>query len=483
MSTNNPLMTALTIIAPEYAMRIMRAKLMARIYSGAADYPSSDWVGADINTSANQEISAAQSKLIARSRDLARNNPYAKKAADVIVSNVIGYGIIPKITGRNDRQTKELNRLWKLLAESPKCDNENQLDFYALQELAMKTIVESGEVLAIKYLDEDGPRIQLLEPDFIDKKTNYNSSSDSMKWIDGIKVDSRNRRQSYQIFEQHPGDSYGNQTSKEIPADQVIHSYYRGRPGQLRGVPWAHSVINTIRDFDDFQYATIIRQKISACLVGVITTNGNDSLIPPTKLASKRNKELNMTPGTMRYVDPGESVTFNSPPMPNGYREFVTEIIRAIACGYGITYESLSNDYSQVNFSSGRMGHLEMRRNFEKWRWNMIIPQFCQPFMDLFLKWCQLRGVIADVTDVKCEWVPPAYQMIDPNKEILAEKEAVKAGFKSKSMVIREYGQNPDSVREEIYEERLKDSELGLKFDITESIVEPQSEEIEPSET
>lgn len=463
------------LLAPNYAMSIMRARYMERVYTGAQTYPSSDWELGDANTSANAEIEKAQRTLIARSRDLSRNSPYAKKAADVVVSNTVGHGIIPRLKGRNKTQTKAINAAWKRVAETPLCDSELRNNFYSLQELAMRTIVESGEVLAIKMIEQESPKLQLLEPDFIDDRTTKIRETDG--YVSGIRVDKRNRRIAYRLYDTHPGNVIFNEvTSSDVSAKKIIHTYKQTRPGQLRGVPWCHAIIQTLKDFDDFQHATIVRQKISACLVGVITRLGGDSLLSATNRKNKRKKETRMTPGTWKYAEPGEDVTFSSPPKTEGYSDFIAETIRAVASGYGITYESLSNDYSKVNFSSGRMGNIEMRKNVDTWRWNMFIPIFCDGYMEMFKEWCKLTGIVKDVNDIQHQWVAPAHTMLDPTKEVAAEKEQVKAGFKSKSSVIRSNGEDPDIVREEIKEEREKDAELGLTFDVYETGNNEESE-------
>lgn len=466
MKVRNALLTLGAIVAPNITLRYLNTKYMMRAYDGAETYPSTDWIYASNSGSANAEVERAQKILISRSRDLVRNNPYAKKAIDVIVSDTVGAGIVPKIIGRNKTQTKRLTKLWEQIAHSSLCDNERRMDFYSLQALALQTIVESGEVLAIKSIDAEAPSLQLLEPDYIDSSVNSISNNNSSnRIINGIEVDENNRRVSYQIYNQHPGEinSFGLK-SKRIEAKHIIHAYHVTRPGQLRGVPWAHSVISILKDFADFQYATLIRQKIAACLVGAIKTTGSDkSILSASQLREKRRNETKMTPGSWKYLDPGEDVEFSNPPNTTGYSEFTSEMIRAVSCGFGITYESISNNYGNVNFSSGRMGHIQMRRNIERWRWTMLIPQFCDPYFQLFLEWCRLRG--EDISGVTVEWVPPAHVMIDPVKEIAAEKAAVDAGFKSKSQVIREQGQNPDTVREEIAAERKADKEAGLAFE------------------
>ena len=480
--SNKPdyLLRALTILSPSYAMKILHARALERAYSGAEKYPSSDWETGISNSSANKEIDGAQKTLISRSRELTRNNPYAKKAIDVIVSNVVGAGIIPHIKGRTDQQTKALNIAWKKVAETNLCDNELRQDFYALQALAMRTIVESGEVIAIKLMETDSPKLQLLEPDYINStNTPMETNSGRDKWVSGILVDSNNRRKKYRLYKSHPGDiNYSPSEYKEVNADKIIHPVMIERPGQLRGVPWNHSIVNTLKDFDDFKYATLVRQKIAACFVGVITSNGNDALSTAAVINKKRKLESKMTPGSFKYIEPGEDVKFSSPPPTEGYSDFVAETIREVAGGYGITYESVSGDYSRVNYSSGRLAHIEMRKNVDKWRWNLIIPQFCDPYMEMFKEWCVLTGVVTNKQDIKHEWVPPAHTMIDPTKEIEADKEAIKAGLKSKSMAIREQGLDPDMLREEIKSEREADKTAGLDFDV---VHVPEVLELPPS--
>jgi len=438
-------------------MRMAQDLLLKRGYEAAKTYASSDWVTAQ-KTSANAEIASAQTVLQQKSRDLARNNPYALRALDVIVAETVGSGIVANIKGRNPTQEKRLARLWKEVAETSACDAEGRHNFYGLQALAMRSVVESGEVIAKKLVSPDAPRIQLLESDFI-----VSSKDDGKTQVQGIELDAEGRRLKYHIYKKHPGDAISTTESMAVPAENLAHVYRQQRPGQLRGVPWSHAVMETLKDFADYQYATLVRCKIAACFSGFITTNNSGISLTASELKALREAEMKLSPGTVRYLNEGESFQYASPPGVDGYAEFIRESMRATAAGYGISYEAMTGDYSQVNFSSGRMGHIQFRRNIDSWRWNMLIPQFCDPYAKWFLEWAKLRGY--DVEGAYFEWVPPAHVMIDPAKEIGADKEAVKAGFKSRSQVIRESGYDPDTVREEIREEREKDQEAGLKFD------------------
>lgn len=446
----------IAFLFPEWASKRAHARYITQAYDAARKSSLDDWTSAS-NAGPNNEVDPAKVTLTKRSRDLVRNNPYANKALNVICSNTIGYGIVPSIVGRNDTTSRKLKDFWEQQINTTKFDFYGKFDFYTLQQQAMRAMVEGGECFIVRRFSKDRMHIQLLESEFL------NTTQDDNNLIrKGIKYDKEGRPVSYFLFNKHP-DEYTEQSFVEVPADNVIHLYRPDRLGQSRGVPWSHPVIETLKDLGDFQYSTLVKQKVSACLVGVMTTIGESNL-PAEILKERRKQDLKMIPGQIMRANPGEDIKFSNPPSSTDYAPYVNQMLRAAAAGYGISYEALSGDYSQTNFSSGRMGHHEFRRNIQSWQWNLFIPIFCDRIFVWFVDYAKLRGL--DVEGAKAEWVPPAFVMIDPSKEIAADKEAVKAGFKSKAMVIREAGLNPDQLREEIYKEKQEDDKLGLKFDI-----------------
>ncbi len=430
--------------------------LQFRAYDAAKSTPTSEWSSA-VKSGANSEISAALATLQNKSHDLARNNPINVRALNVIVSNVVGAGIVAQIKGKKS-QVKKLNLLWKQVAESSLCDAEGRNNFYALQALAMRAIAESGENLAQKIIDIEAPKIRILESDFLVTK----KYEDNV--IQGVEFDNKGVRTKYHLYKKHPGEKGSTEETVIVRADSIAHAYKQDRPGQVRGVPWSTAVIESLKDLADYQMATIVAKKVAACFVGAITTNGNDSALSPADLKTRREAEMQMIPGTMRYLNPGEQMNFSSPPPSGGYAEFVREALRSIAAGYGISYEALTGDYSQVNFSSGRMGHIEFRRNIDYWRWNILIPQFCDPYFKWFLEWAQMQGV--DTTGVTVAWVPPAHTMIDPSKEIEALKREVRAGFKTYGQAVREQGLDPDDTLTETAEWNQKFDDLKITLDV-----------------
>ena len=73
-----------------------------------------------------------------------------------------------------------------------------------------------------------------------------------------------------------------------------------------------------------------------------------------------------LEPGTMQILEPGEDVKFSQPAdVGASYAEFLRMQFRAVAAAMGITYEMLTGDLTQVNYSSIRAGLLEFRRRCE----------------------------------------------------------------------------------------------------------------------
>ena len=180
-----------------------------REYEGAArGRRTTNWKAS--TASGMAEVQAAGDILRQRARDLARNNPYAAKAATVIVSNVIGFGIRGQIKARSKARADAVQQAWNQWADSTQCDAQSRHDFYGLQQLIMRTVVESGECLIIKEI-RSGQTIpvclRVVEPDHLDKgRTGDVSLNSNNRIIDGVECDPSGRAVAYWIFPEHPGD-------------------------------------------------------------------------------------------------------------------------------------------------------------------------------------------------------------------------------------------------------------------------------------
>ena len=249
--------------------------------------------------------------------------------------------------------------------------------------------------------------------------------------------------------------------SELVSADDVSHVFREDRAGQIRGITWFAPIIITFRDLDEYMDATLVKQKVAASFAAFVTdievpVDGNTA-------DSKYVVSEKIEPGAIEFLPQGKTITFPSPPSVNEFDPFTRTMLRALASGLGITYESLTSDYSQVNFSSGRMGWLEFNRNLESWRWNMLIPQFCEVVGKWFFEACEDRGL--KLNNAYFKHTPPAREMIDPNAEYNGLQKAVRNGFKTMPEAIRELGNDPEEQIAEIQEFNAQLDKAGIVLD------------------
>ncbi|MEE8576618.1 MAG: phage portal protein, partial [candidate division Zixibacteria bacterium] len=219
-----------------------------------------------------------------------------------------------------------------------------------------------------------------------------------------------------------------------------------------------------LRDLDEFEDAMLIKQKVSACFSAFIHDIETPADLDNNSKSGGFDLEK-LEPGIVEHLPPGKDIKFASPPLPQAesYRFYTSSILHSIAAGTNVTYEGLTGDLSEVNFSSARMGWLEFNRNVECWRSNMIIPAFCAKTFDWFREALVIAG--EDVRNTSAEWTAPRREMIDPSKEVPAQIDAVRSGLETLSDTIRQRGKDPAAHFEEIAEDNKVVDKLGLVLD------------------
>lgn len=415
--------------------------------------------------SANAEIGIALHTLRNRARDFVRNNVYAKRAIGAIATNTVGTGLTPSPLSVSDRQKKRINEAFYQWAEKRKLvDFDGKKTFYGIQKLVMRTVAESGECLVIRRRDsslEIPFQLQVLEADYIDTAKNYLPGVNGGQYdIQGVRFSPEGKIVGYWLFDSHPGDAYMRSTiSRFVPAEDVLHIYEVLRPGQVRGIPFGVSAFLKLRDFDDYQDAQLMKQKIAACFTAFVTDMSTVAVEAGAKTDDNFER---MEPGIIEYLPAGKDVKFAAPPRVDGFGEFSKVNLQGIAMGYGVPYEVLTGDLSNVNFSSARMGWIEFHRWITDLQGDMIVPMLCEPVWEWFMEAAQLRGIVR--TPVDATWTAPKREMINPVEEIKAAGEMVRNGFSSWSEQVRQFGYDPDDTITELAADYAKFDENGFKL-------------------
>jgi lambda family phage portal protein len=475
--TSSWLDRTISFLAPQYGLKRMRARvaheLVQRHYEAASSgRRTSGWDRSAGDANAVMGMGLVRLREVAR--DLVRNNPHAQSAVDTIANHMVGWGIVAKPTKAN----KRLEDLWKAWAETRACDSDGRNDLYGLQDLVARTVVESGEVLVRRRrrLPEDGLplplQLQVLDPDFLDtEKTGIlRGATNGVEYgrvINGVEFNRLGQRVAYWLFPEHPGSlvgagAYG--ASRRIPAEDVLHVYRSMRPGQVRAVSWLAPVILRLKDFDEFEDATLMKQKIAACLAVVTSdvTGASQALGTPDDSISPGIDSLE--PGMILNAAPGRSVDVVTPPQTNDYDAYASVMLRTVATGVGLAYEDLTGDYTNLPFSAARMSRLHHWAKVEKWRWQMLIPLFCDPVWAWAMESAQILGVAGAEMPV-AKWTAPPLPMIDPATEGLAIQRNIRTGITTLSESIRERGRDPKELLDEMAADNELLDELGIVLD------------------
>ena len=440
------------------------------------------------NPGAVAAMLATSAELRGKSRDLVRRNAWAQAGIEAFVANAVGTGIKPQSLSGDERFKAEVQALWRDWVEE--ADAAGQTDFYGLQSLACRAMLEGGECL-IRLRSrrlEDGLsvplQLQLLEPEHLPISLNADLPSGNVV-RSGIEFDNMGRRVAYHLYRSHPEDGrlapmsgQGGIDTVRIDAKEIIHLFRVLRPGQVRGEPWLSRALVKLNELDQYDDAELVRKKTAAMFAGFVTRqNPEDNLMGEGTADSQGISLAGLEPGTWQILEPGEDIKFSDPAAVGGsYSEFLRTQFRAVAAAIGITYEQLTGDLSGVNYSSIRAGMLEFRRRCEMVQHGVLVHQMCRPVWAAWMKQAVLASALTAPGFVRggpdrrrqylaVKWIPQGWQWVDPEKEFKAMLLAIRAGLISRSEAISAFGYDAEDVDREIAADNQRADDLGLIFD------------------
>ncbi|OAI73579.1 portal protein, partial [Ralstonia solanacearum] len=334
---------------------------------------------------------ASGEDLRIRSRDLVRRNAWAQAGIEAFVANAVGTGIKPQSLSGDDAFKADLQALWR--DWTAEADAAGQTDFYGLQALACRAMLEGGECLIRlrPRREDDGLsvplQLQLLEAEHLPMTLNVDLPSGTVV-RSGIEFDNLGRRVAYHLYRSHPDDGrlapmsgQGGLDTVRVDASEIIHLYRVLRPGQIRGEPWLSRALVKLNELDQYDDAELVRKKTAAMFAGFVTRQSPEDNLMGEGLPDEAGISLlGLEPGTLQILEPGEDIKFSDPADVGGsYGEFLRTQFRAVAAALGITYEQLTGDLSGVNYSSIRAGLLEFRRRCEMVQHSVLVHQMCRP--------------------------------------------------------------------------------------------------------
>lgn len=487
-----PEATARSLTPPMSAQRPVVSA--SRMYHGARQSRATNgWYAAE--TSADAELDASLRLLRGRARQLVRDASYAKRAKTVVISNVIGAGVGMQCAIQSSRgkamkkENAAIEAAWLKWGKASSCHTGGKLHFADMERAAVGQIFEAGEILFRKHFRRFGDSavpfaLEFIEAERLADHHSIPAAGNGNEIRMGVEVDAFERPVAYWLRKRHPGDIRGRVRGTEdierVPADQMWHLFLVDRWPQSRGEPWLHATARRLNDMDAYSEAEIIAARNSACQMGFIETPvdqpGAKTMVDET--APDTGEQIReMAPGLIDYLAPGQTFKEHNPSRPNtAIDPFLRYMLREVAAGTGVSYESLSRDYSQSTYSSSRLALLDDRdlwRTLQQW-WlrNFRLPLHCE-----WLKYAVYGGAVKGL-DVEryiadperfeaVKFKPRGWSWIDPKNEVQFAIASVRAGFTTVGEVISKTQDGRDL--EDVLEERKAELELmreyGLLFD------------------
>lgn len=452
--------------------------------------------------------------IAGRVHDIARNDGWASAALQKHLDNVIGARFT--LSSRPDWRalgqspewaaewSRDVESLWRSYAEDPDfyCDAARRQSMVGLFGLMYRHRIMDGEFLALLlWLPARGGNsattVQVVDPDRLSQPQ---ERPDQEFMRGGVELGPHGEPLAYHIRKGHPGDVYGfgvsgrrfewERVPRETPFGRriVLHDFDPGRAGLTRGVSPLAPILKKLRMLGNYDQAELQAAVVNALLAAWIESpfdpesvgnalgagSGDLSEYQEQRLASHEGRPLHLAGLRMPIMFPGESVNMPNATRPAvNFAPFVQAGLRNIATALGVSYEQLSMDWSQVNYSSARSALLEVWKGFMARRstfgeqgprqikagWmeekidsgEIVLPPGAPDFHE------------AKAAYTRCKWIGPGRGWVDPVKEAQGAQLRLKLGVSTLQDEAAEQGLDWEETAEQIAREKAVYQSHGLQ--------------------
>lgn len=446
-------------------------------------YDAANWTTQEMGNwlpwirSPDSEINMFRDRMVARSRDMVRNDGWANGGITRILDNTVGthlrlsanpdYRALALRSGIKefdavwaDEFRQAVEALWRGYSENTGRYNDvtRQLTIGQQFRLAMRHKLIDGEALGLLYWMPErlgyggadySTALLLVDPD---RLSNPYQMIDSKYMRGGVEIDDHGVPLAYHIRKAEQNDWYlaveANTWERVEREDEdgwqrVIHDYDRDRAGQHRGVGVFTPVLAHAKMLARY-YGVELQAATIAATFGTYVTSPYDPAIVQDALGSGEGEELPLyqslraqwaseRPAMLNgaripTLAPGESIEAVSSDHPHGnFGEFAHEMLRTIAAALGLSAEQITQDWSKTNYSSARAALLESWKTLSR-RASEFKVNFASPVYSTWLDEVMENGELplpsgapdyleAKTAYARCDWLGVARGWIDPVKE------------------------------------------------------------------
>lgn len=457
------------------------------------------------------DVSQGYVRAAARTIDMMHNSGWLSGAIDQAKASTVGVGL--RLAAKPDAaalgMSKEAADAWskdtelkfETWANEPcECDAEGKHNLGQLAKSALDSFFSHGEILGLlpkvsRPWSQTVTKVKLIPPHKLTQRTN------GVDMFQGVLMDPWNFPLAYEmnlrsqlVMETELPTMvpafYGNTGRK-----QVIH-IFEGTAGQVRGITPLAAALKVLKQFDNLSDATLQAALLNAIFAATITSQaptadilqalqddeeqgvGAGSLVDYLGATAEWYEKTKIDfgrAGKVAHLFPGEKLDFNASKTPNdNYEAFAKFLLREVARCLGMTFETLTGDYTGATYSSVRMATAEIWPIIMSRRVNLM-GRFYQAIYSAWLEEMIADGKITfpggfdgfiakRLSATRAEWRGPARPEADALKQQKAHEGYKRMGVMTDEQICADLGTD----YQDVYEQRAKEMDERKKLNLPE---------------
>ncbi|MCW0353953.1 phage portal protein [Pantoea ananatis] len=466
--------------------------------------------------SPDNEINIYRDRIVSRVRDLARNDGWASGSITRVLDNAVGanfrpilkpdYRMLAMMTGNKafdaswaDEYGKVVEAHWRSWANDPGrwCDAERKQTVSQMLRLGFRHKLLDGDALAVLQYRTDrlghgrgryATTVQIVDPD---RLSNPQQNFDMPHVRGGVEIDADGAPVAYHIREAHIGDWFSGpktMTWQRIPREtswgrpHVVHDYDHDRAAQHRGNGILTPVVQRLKMLIKYDQSELEAAILNAVFGAYVTSPYDPEMVQSalgenyddTALGTyqdgrtefHKDRRISLQNGVrLPTLYPGESITTVNAARPtSNFEGFESAALRNIAAATGLSTQQVTQDWSDVNYSSARSAMLEAWKTLTRRR-DDFSSGFAQPILSAFIEEIHdtedlpLPRNAPDFIDARAaycraRWMGPGRGWVDP----VAEKKGAILGLDAGISTLElEVAENVGEDWEEIMDQRKRE--------------------------
>lgn len=469
----------LGFFSPEMAYKRMAYR--SAFEAGMPHRRRDDWTPVDGNTESINQLNRQYMRT--KARDLERNSDIANAVISAFERNVVGNGFKLQADTGDDELNAKIEAAFEQWQKPINCDITGTQSFVELCTMAVRRMRVDGGMLFLKaYTGNKRFPFQLQARDISDLDSTFVVPQNIPKGnsiINGVEVNMYGKPTAYYIRQQAV-DGWTDIEPMRIEAENVIPLWMKSHPQQIREITPFAMTIQRVADTEDYLSTIAVKEKTLACLAIFIKRQnplmgGMPGRLGPNTVDDKTGyTKRSLTPGMIEELMPGDEAQSVIPSgQASNAKEMLSTFNRFIGAGQGLSYEAVSRDMSQVNYSSARQGLLEDRRTYQRIQ-RFLIDHFLDLVYEAFLDAVVTAGTIKIPNYWKDRdkylnhyWTTPGWSWIDPVKEVTANTISLNSNQESLASVCAKNGVDWEATLEQRAKELKRQKELEAEYGIS----------------